>query len=218
MRIQIYLQQGNLTAAAQLAESHDLPLSRARVQLAQGDPAAALAVLEAVRRQAEAKGWPDERLGALLLQAPAYWQQGETETAVQRLQEALALAKPGGLIRAFVDEGVVMARLLYEALARGIEPAYVRQLLAAFDMDGAETAVAPPSPAADDLIEPLSERELEVLQLIAEGLTNQEVANRLYLSLHTVKVHARNIYGKLGVKNRTQAVAKGRALGILTPT
>ena len=69
-----------------------------------------------------------------------------------------------------------------------------------------------------EIVESLSERELEVLELIAEGLTNQEVATRLYLSLHTVKVHARNIYAKLGVKNRTQAVAKGKALGILSHT
>ena len=112
-----------------------------------------------------------------------------------------------------------MARLLYEALARGIEPTYVRQLLAAFPVADAEP---PPSstPTAVEAgyVEPLSEREIEVLQFIAEGLTNQEVANRLYLSLHTVKVHAHNIYGKLGVKNRTQAVAKARALGILPPT
>jgi LuxR family transcriptional regulator, maltose regulon positive regulatory protein len=67
-------------------------------------------------------------------------------------------------------------------------------------------------------VEPLSEREREVLHLIAEGLTNQEVATRLYLSLHTVKVHTRNIFTKLAVKNRTQAVARGRALGILTHT
>jgi LuxR family maltose regulon positive regulatory protein len=66
-----------------------------------------------------------------------------------------------------------------------------------------------------ELVEPLSERELEVLQLIAEGLTNPEIAARLYLSLNTVKVHTRNIYGKLGVSNRTQAVARARALGIL---
>jgi LuxR family maltose regulon positive regulatory protein len=65
------------------------------------------------------------------------------------------------------------------------------------------------------LIEPLSERELEVLQLIAEGLTNPEIASRFFLSLHTIKVHTRNIYGKLGVHNRTQAVARARALGIL---
>jgi LuxR family maltose regulon positive regulatory protein len=68
------------------------------------------------------------------------------------------------------------------------------------------------------LIEPLSEREIEVLGLIAEGLTNQEVASRLFLSLHTIKAHTRNIYGKLGVHNRTEAVARGRALGVLPST
>ena len=112
-----------------------------------------------------------------------------------------------------------MARLLYEALARGIEPAYVRRLLAAFPVaDSEPAALSLPPDAEAGLIEPLSMRELEVLQVIAEGLSNQEVANRLYLSLHTVKVHARNIYAKLGVKNRTQAVAKGRTLGILSQT
>jgi LuxR family transcriptional regulator, maltose regulon positive regulatory protein len=67
------------------------------------------------------------------------------------------------------------------------------------------------------MVEPVSERELAVLQLIAEGLTNQEIASKLFLSLHTVKVHARNIYRKLGVKSRTRAIARGKALGILSP-
>ena len=71
---------------------------------------------------------------------------------------------------------------------------------------------------AQPLVEPLSERELEILQLVAEGLTNREIASRLYLSLNTVKAHTRNIYGKLGVNNRTQAAARGRALGILAST
>ena len=110
-----------------------------------------------------------------------------------------------------------MARLLYEALSQGVEPDYVRQLLAAYPV--AEPEQVTSSQLRDpesEMVEPLSERELEVLQLIAEGLTNQEVATRLYLSLHTVKVHARNIFAKLGVTNRTQAVAMGKALGILS--
>jgi LuxR family maltose regulon positive regulatory protein len=210
------LRQGHLVAAAQLAATHDLPISLARVHLAQGDPATALAVLLPVRQRAEAKGCADEQLMVMVLQAIAHHAQGEMDTAVQLLSEALALAAPGGFIRLFVDEGVPMARLLYDALAHGVEPASIRRLLAAFPaVEPAQTTALPVSGRESEWVEPLSAREREVLQLIAEGLTNQDVAARLYLSLHTVKVHARNIYAKLGVTSRTQAVAKGKALGIL---
>ena len=219
IQVIVLLHQGDLVTAADLAQTHHLPISQARVHLAQGDPGKALDVLAPVRQQAEEKSWQDERLKVLVLQALAHWAQGRSETAVELLKDALASAKPGGFIRIFVDEGASMARLLYEALARGIEPAYVRRLLAAFPVaDSKPAALSLPPDAEAGLVEPLSMRELEVLQVIAEGLSNQEVANRLYLSLHTVKVHARNIYAKLGVKNRTQAVAKGRTLGILSQT
>jgi LuxR family maltose regulon positive regulatory protein len=92
-------------------------------------------------------------------------------------------------------------------------------LLAAFPVSEAEQRLQPEAQApSQTLIETLSKRELEVLQLIAEGLTNPEIASRLYLSLNTVKVHTRNIYGKLDAHSRTQAVAKARALGILGST
>ena len=111
-----------------------------------------------------------------------------------------------------------MARLLLGALRRGIAPDYVRRLLSVFPAVASER----PDPsnaraAGSDLIEPLSERELEVLRLVAEGLTNPEIASRLYLTVNTVKVHARNIYGKLNVHNRTQAVGRARQLGLLPP-
>ena len=206
-----------MAAAAHLAQAHDLPLSRARVHLAQGDPTAALAVLEPYRRQVAEKAWADEELKALVLLAVAFDAHGERARAVELLDEALALAEPGGFIRIFVDEGAPMARLLREALSRGVRPDYVRRLLAAFPVDDAEQAASLAAAAAGSrLAEPLSSRELEVLALIAEGLTNQEIAARLYLSLHTVKAHARNIYAKLGVSSRTQAVARGRALGYLS--
>ena len=110
-----------------------------------------------------------------------------------------------------------MARLLYEALARGIAPDYARRLLAAFPVPEPEQAAPLGTQAPESgQIEPLSERELEVLELFAEGLTNREIASRLFLSPHTVKTHSSNIYGKLGIHSRTQAVARARALGILS--
>ncbi len=111
-----------------------------------------------------------------------------------------------------------MARLLYEVLTRGIAPDYVRRLLAAFPIvEPGHTDPSKTQAPKSELVEPLSERELEVLQLIAEGLTNQEIASRLFLSQNTVKVHTRNIYGKLAVNNRTQAAARAKDLAILPP-
>jgi LuxR family maltose regulon positive regulatory protein len=117
-----------------------------------------------------------------------------------------------------VDEGPPMAGLLYDALKREIAPAYVQRLLAAFPVSESEEDISKKSQVDQSgLIEPLSEREIEVLQLLAKGLTNQVVATRLFISLHTVKAHTRNIYSKLGVNNRTQAVDRARTLGILPP-
>jgi LuxR family maltose regulon positive regulatory protein len=149
---------------------------------------------------------------ALLLQA-----QGDTKRALSTLARALRLAEPEGYVRTFVDEGAPMARLLYQAADRGIAPEYVGRLLAAFELEEGEHAVQEASqPPAGTMVEPLTDREIEVLELVAEGLTNREVAQRLVLSVSTVKVHTYNIYTKLDVHNRTQAVSKARALGILS--
>jgi LuxR family transcriptional regulator, maltose regulon positive regulatory protein len=216
------LHQGNLEAAAQLAQTHELPISQARVHLAQGDTSTALAVLGPLRRQAEAKGWEDERLKVMVLQAVALHAHGEKDKAVQLLGDALALAEPGGFIRIFVDEGTRMAHLLSEAaghpIMRGIMPDYAGKLLAVFEAEEQKSEdksyLSPTSPA-QPLIEPLSHRELEVLHLIAQGLSNREIGERLFLALITVKGHNQRIFGKLQVQRRTEAVARARELGLL---
>src|SRR5438270_2296999 len=215
-QVLILLHQGHLAAAAHLAHLHDLPISQARVHLAQRDTSAALAVLGPLRRQVEAKGWADERLKVMVLQAVALHIHGDKDQAVHLLVDALALAAPAGFIRLFVDEGPPMAHLLSEVEAQGMMPDYVGKLLAILKADAqkrAHTSSLPPP--AQRMFEPLSPRELEVLHLMAVGLSNQEMCERLFLALSTVKGHNRTIFGKLGVQRRTEAVARARALGLV---
>jgi LuxR family maltose regulon positive regulatory protein len=172
----------------------------------------ALDLLEELLDLAESNGWWGKVIEILTLLALAFQGVGDTAKAMTTLERALTIAEPKGYIRTFVDEGPSMEALLKRMKVedRRIKE-YVRTLLDAFeDKNGL------PSPSSlQPLIEPLSERELEVLQLMTKGLTNQEIASKLYLSLYTVKTHARNIYGKLGVHNRTQAVTRARELEIL---
>lgn len=209
-----FLLQGNLAAAAHLAQTHNLPLSRARVYLARGEAAEAIAVLASCRAQAEAKGWQDERLKAMVLQALAFHAHSEKDKAMQALKDALVLAEPGGCIRIFVDEGLPMAGLLSEAAIQEIIPEYVGKLLTVMEHEKQERA-QPSVTSAQLLIEPLSPRELEVLRLIAQGLSNDEIGKRLFLALDTVKGHNRRIYDKLQVQRRTEAVARARELGLI---
>ena len=209
------LRQGNLAAAADVVEAHKLPIGQARFHLAQGNPSAALMVLEAYRQQVEAMGWKDELLKTRVLEAVALDAHSDKEKALRVLGEALALAEPNGFIRVFLDEGAAMLRLLSEAAARGMMPSYTGKLLAAFEAETQKTA-GPSLPAAGQpLVEPLSSRELEVLQLIAQGLSNDEIGKRLFLALDTVKGHNRRIFDKLQVQRRTEAVARARELGLL---
>jgi len=209
------VRQGNLEAAAHLAQTHDLPLSQARVHLAQGNPSAALAVLESYRQQVEAKGLQDERLKVMILEAVAHQAHGEKNKATQTLGDALALAEPGGFVRIFVDEGAPMAQLLSEVAAHEVMPDYTGKLLSVFEAEGQKSEDESSLPSAQPLIEPLSQRELEVLQLIAQGLSNREIGERLFLALSTVKGHTRIIFDKLQVQRRTEAVARARELGLL---
>jgi LuxR family maltose regulon positive regulatory protein len=225
----IWLVQGNLDSASQWAEElgldvdgelvplHDFDyVVLARILIAQGRLDEATRLLQRLLKPAEAGGRTSKAIEILVLQALALQAQEDTDQAITTLDKALTLAEPGGFIRIFVDEGPPMAHLLYEAATRGIAPDYARRLLAAFPIGEPEQAArSRPQVPESELVEPLSERELEVLELIAQGLTNREIASRLFLSLNTVKAHTRNIYGKLGVHNRTQATARSQAIGIL---
>ncbi len=215
-QVLMLLQQGNVAAAARLAETHDLPISQARVHLAQGYPSAALAVLEPWRRQVEAKGWADARLQLMVLQALALQALGEPDQAMQRLGDALALAEPDGFTRTFVDEGLPMAHLLSAAAAHGMMLDSIGNLLAVCTAQAqqreATSSLPPPTSSQPS---PLSQREGEILHLIAEGRTNQEIAGQLFLALSTVKGYARSIFGKLGAQRRTEAVARAHELGLL---
>ena len=217
-QVVVFLRQGRLAAAVERAHAHPLAVSQARVYLTQDDPGAALAALEPWRREADAHHWHDERLKVRLLQALALHTLGDQAQAGQVLEEALALAEPSGCLRTFVDEGLPMTRLLAGAVNRGVRPSYTGRLLAAFDAEYQSRASDAPGlnlvPALGGM-DPLTARELEVLRLIAQGLSNQEISQRLFVALDTVKGHNRRIFDKLQVQRRTEAVARARALGVL---
>lgn len=178
----------------------------------------AVTLLERLLGAAEA----GERMGSvidiLVLQALAREARDDIAGAIEPLSRALALAEPEGFVRTFVDEGAPMRRLLAEAVRRGVRPDYPRRLLAEFDASGSPSerphrrAAASPAPP---LAEPLSDREIDVLQLIIEGLSNREIADRLFLALDTVKGHNRRLFAKLGVQRRTEAIARAHELDLL---
>jgi LuxR family maltose regulon positive regulatory protein len=217
--VQIWVQERQLQTDDDVQPTREVEyLVLARFILSKGNLEEAVPLLERLHESAEAGGRVTRMIEMQLISALILHEQGELEKALSVLKNSITLAQPEEHIRLFVNEGPAMARLLSEALNRGIAPDYVRRLLAAFPIDEPMRADLKRTEAdQSELVEPLSERELEVLQLIAQGLTNREIASRLYLSLHTVKAHSRNIYSKLGVHNRTRAVSRGRALGILPP-
>jgi LuxR family maltose regulon positive regulatory protein len=188
----------------------------ARLQLAQGRPGIAQEILTPLLHTAETQGRTRRLIEILNLLAIALQALDKTDSALATLSKALTLAEPEGYVRIFIDEGKRMAGLLYQIAAHGDPASYASRLLNAYQgMESHELAEAPTTPLQAEMIEPLSARELEVLRLIAEGLSNREIATHLVISLSTVKGHTTNIYGKLDVNSRTQAAAKARALGIL---
>ena len=201
---------GQLGPSEYSREFEDLTLARA--WLASGRPDEALTLLERLQETAGPAGREGSLVEIMALKALTFSAVGEGDQARQALGQSLNLARPEGYVRTYINEGEPMARLLVEVREAGIEADYAGELLAAMPLGEApERGVRPPV----GMVEPLSQRELEVLQLIGEGLTNREIGQRLVISLPTVKSHTGNIYSKLGVSNRTKAVAKARKLRIL---
>ncbi|HLL98501.1 MAG TPA: LuxR C-terminal-related transcriptional regulator [Rubrobacteraceae bacterium] len=215
------LAQGDMATAARLLEERGIGADDAvniqnelehlvlsRVLLAQNEVDAASDLLERLRDAAESAGRMDTAVKALVLQALASEVQNDESGTLTALERALELAEPEGYVRTFLDEGAPMAALLRRSVAKGISPGYARRLIGAFGSPAEGLPAGSPS-------EHLSERELEVLRLIASGMSNAEVSRALFVSLATVKKHINNIYRKLGTHNRTGAVARARQSNLL---
>jgi LuxR family maltose regulon positive regulatory protein len=235
-----WLEQGNLGLATRWAQKYNFwaedthlgyhqAVTLVRLRLAQGRrepqghfPHKAAEIINRLLAMAEAKMWWGYVIELSVLRALLCQVRSDTPDMLTSLEQALTLAEPEGYVRLFVDEGEPMAELLRQVRSRGIRPDYVSKLLAAFAAEdakrgsrGAEERQASPRPSAPPLVELLTERELELLRLVADGQSNQEIAKELFLAVGTVKKHLNNIFGKLGVSSRTQATARARELSLL---
>jgi LuxR family maltose regulon positive regulatory protein len=230
---EIALMQGQIATASRWAAGLDpVPplspmhglfaphLTLVKVWLAQDTPASrgqAANLLFQLREFCESTHNTRFLIETLALQALLYHAEGEKPAALDALERALTLAQPGGFIRLFVDLGPGMAELLTELRAGGSKiRQYIDQILAAFDQDKTQASFpAPQSVTPQPLIEPLTDRELDVLALLAQRLSDKEIAQCLVISPYTVKTHTKNVFAKLNVNNRRQAAARARELGLL---
>jgi len=234
-QVRVHLARGDVAAAADVlrhsgvsvddepvpdTDAFHLAYLRLACHQARGrDSQQALDDARAVARRIVTSAQAGERsatvLRALLLLALAEWACGDEAGALQTLERALALGEPEGYLRIFYDESAAVGALLRHARQRGNNSPYLATLIDLFPSTQAAAGETPVPAGRAALVEPLSERELEILALIRDGCSNRDIARRLSITLHTVKKHTSNIYGKLGVKSRTQAVAVARELNLL---
>jgi LuxR family maltose regulon positive regulatory protein len=241
LHARLWIWQGDLPLAEHWAQDRNLPsedlpenlsdiqenevLTLARLRIAQGrsDPSSrasgeALTILEQLLPQAETT----RRLGSMIeiqaLRALAFHDQGHLQAALDSLEQALNLAEAEGYVRIFLDEGRPMHALLLKAgrLRGNRLQKPVQRVLLEFETSVAVPAVTGQAyPRPSILLEPLTPREMEILRLVADGASNRVIAEQLYLSTGTVKIHLKHIFGKLGVTSRTQAIARARELNLL---
>ena len=230
-QVRLWLACGQLDRAMDWAEQvereerHSIPfarereeVARAHILLAKDQPVLALQRLEpALQRATAGQRWRHV-IEIRLLQALAHQMHQEETQALSALSEAVRLGEPEGYIRSFVDEGAPMEVLLDQLRKQNGEHGptpYLDTLLAAFQQRSMAHARVEEQKQAQALPEPLSERELQVLQVLARGASNQEIAQELVIVVDTVKRHVSHIFSKLGVQNRVQAVLQARELGLL---
>ena len=229
LKTRVWVGQGRLTEAlawtrdrglsvgddlSYLREFEHITLAKVLIAQYKNDPVdgsicEALGLIERLLKAAEAGGRMGSVIEILVLQALAHEAQGDTPLALVPLERALTLAEPEGYVRIFADEGPPMEALLREAAKHGIAPNYVRRLGTAFGKTEGRR------PVTQLLMEPLSERELEVFRLLGSALNGPEIARELMVSLNTMRTHTKNIYSKLGVNNRRAAVRRAEELDLL---
>jgi LuxR family maltose regulon positive regulatory protein len=186
----------------------------ARVFIAQGvfdEAAGLLSRLLEVAETARAMGYVIE---ILVLQAMSLQAQGKTDQALTELERALSLAEPEGYVRTFIDEGILMGKMLRQAVVQGIAMDYAEKLLSALELE-TKDRLGPRSSFFKSMVEPLSKRELEVLRLLKTHLSSTDIAEELTISVNTVRTHIKSIYSKMNVHNRQDAVQRAQELELL---
>jgi LuxR family maltose regulon positive regulatory protein len=222
------LQQGDITTALEWSRQQEisLPLSQlpnyqqefaylmlVRVKLALGNCRGIPSYLDEFIKNAERQERSAAVIEALILKALALDCLGDSDAAIDILDSTLSLAEPSGYVRIFIDEGERAAKLLRRIINAGKHVAYASKLLGIINQQLPDQSSN--RKTISGVVETLSERELEVLKLIASGKSNKEISSELFLAIGTVKKHTNNIFGKLGVESRTKAIARARELGII---